>query len=65
MPSPIFRTEEQIEQLVRAFENCSLSAAEFDHHAHMTVALWYLMRGSLLDATERMRTNIQRFARHH
>jgi len=65
MYATIFRTETQIGELVQAFENCSLSAAEFDHHAHMTVALWYLMSGSFADATERIRSNIQRFAAHH
>lgn len=55
----------QIEALVRAFEECSLSAAEFDHHAHMTVALVYLDRLPSSEAFACMRERIQVFAAHH
>jgi hypothetical protein len=62
----IYRTQEDIECLVQAFENASLSPSEFSHHAHMTVALWYLMRLPYADAVTHMRMQIRKFAaRHH
>src|SRR5581483_10827870 len=62
---PVRRTADQIEQLVEALENCKLAPAEFDHHAHMTVALWYLSHLPPDAAAARMRVSIQRFATHH
>jgi hypothetical protein len=61
-----YRTQEEIETLVRAFEEGSLSPAAFNHHAHMTVALWYLMRLPYPDAVAHLRAQIRKFAaRHH
>lgn len=62
LKTPIYRTTDEIEQLVRAFESGTLSPAEFNHHAHMTVALWYLMKLPYSDALAQMRTNIRKFA---
>jgi hypothetical protein len=59
---PVRRTPEQIEQLVQAVESCALAPAEFDHHAHMTVALWYLAHLPATAAADAMRATIQRFA---
>ena len=61
----IYRTQEEIEILVRDFEDGSLSPAEFDHHAHMTVALWYLMRLPYAQAVDQMRVQIRQFAARH
>jgi hypothetical protein len=63
---PLYRSSEQITQLVRAFESGTLAPQQFNHHAHMTVALWYLVRMPFAEATATMRANIQHFAaRHH
>src|SRR5689334_3012068 len=62
---PSYRTADQIAQLVEAVERCALAPAEFGHHAHMTVALWYLSRLPFDEATTTMRATIQRFAAHH
>jgi hypothetical protein len=62
---PNYRTAEQIAQLVESVERCTLTPAEFSHHAHMTVAIWYLARLPLGEAMAVMRTTIQRFAAHH
>ena len=64
-PQPIKRTPDQIAQLVEAVERCALSSAEFGHHAHMTVAIWYLAHLPLGEATAAMRATIRRFAAHH
>jgi len=62
---PIYRTAQQIAQLVQAVERCALAPAEFGHHAHMTVAIWYLAHLPIDEATAAMRATIQRFATHH
>lgn len=63
--APLYRSSDQIVQLVREFEARTLAPQEFNHHAHMTVALWYLSRMPFTEATATMRTNVQRFAAHH
>lgn len=60
-----YRTESEIQRLVHAFEQGSLPNSEFNHHAHMTVALWYLMHYSYPDAVIEMRTHIRHFASAH
>jgi len=61
----IHRTQSQIETLVQSFEAATLLDSEFNHHAHLTVALWYLTRLPYLDAVASMRTRIQHFAAAH
>src|SRR5262245_27638723 len=56
-----YRRPEEIERLVRAFEACTLPGSEWTHHAHLTVALWYLTRFPEAEATERIRRGIQRY----
>ena len=63
--TPADCSSEQIAQLVQAVEDCTLAPAEFTHQAHMTVAIWYLARMPLAEATAAMRATIQRFAAHH
>ena len=68
MPAPqpaLYRSSKQIRLLVRAFEAGTLAPQQFDHHAHMTVALWYLSQLPFAEATVVMRTNIQHFAARH
>ncbi len=62
---PAFRSLDQIEQLVHAFEASSLSPAEFDHRAHMAVAIWYLSRLPAHEAAGRMRDGLQRLLARH
>lgn len=50
------------EQLVAAFEACSLSGENFSHAAHVRVAWWYLKQHSFDNALERFRIALQRFA---
>jgi len=64
-PSPRYTAIDQIESLVRAFEQCTLPPAQFNHQAHITVALWYLAHSSPAEATERMRAGLHRFVTHH
>ena len=62
---PLYRSSDQITQLVRDFEAGTLAPDQFNHHAHMTVALWYLSRMPFSEAIATMRTNIQHFAARH
>jgi hypothetical protein len=62
---PIYRSSDEIAQLVRAFEDGSLAPSQFNHHAHLTVALWYLARLPFDEAAATMRSNIQGFAARH
>lgn len=56
-----YKTFEEIENLVGAFEDCTLPRCEWTHHAHLTVALWYLTHYSQLEATNCIRDPIQRY----
>jgi hypothetical protein len=59
------RTNAEIEVLVRAFEGCTLSKAEWTHREHLTVALWYLRHHPREEATGRIRQRILRFNLSH
>ncbi|MCA1556077.1 MAG: hypothetical protein LC747_05245 [Acidobacteria bacterium] len=55
----------EIERLVESFESCALPTAEFDHGAHLTVALWYLAQMPAPEATRRVRAGLHRYTRHN
>ena len=56
-----YKSFEEIENLVGAFEDCTLPRCEWTHRAHLTVALWYLTHYSQLEATNCIRDRIQRY----
>jgi len=56
-----YQTVGEIESLIAAFENCTLPRDEWNHHAHLTVALWYLTRYSEAEATNIIRDRIQHY----
>jgi hypothetical protein len=56
-----FRTSEEIERLVAAFESCTLPREEWNHRAHLTVGLWYLAKHEKAQATHLIRESIQRY----
>lgn len=56
-----YASYEEIERLVREFESCTLARAEWTHHAHLTVALWYLMRHTEADAETLIRDGIKSY----
>jgi hypothetical protein len=60
-----FKESREIEQLVEGFESCTVAAAEFDHGAHLAVALWYLSALPAPHAEERMRAGLHRYTKHH
>jgi hypothetical protein len=62
-----YKSDDQIEEVVRGFEDCTTPDSEFNHHAHLIVALSYLhlSRLTIKEAAERMRMGLYRFLDHH
>jgi len=60
-----FVNDEEVRELVRAFEEATIPPSQFHHCAHIAVALTYLSEAPLDDATVRMRETLQRFTQHH
>ena len=48
----------EIETFIRAFEECTLPRKDWSHAAHLTLALWYLLRRTEADATSCIRKGI-------
>jgi hypothetical protein len=57
--------DREIEELVERFESSAVPPAEFDHGAHLSVALWYLSQLPPADAGERMRAGLHRYTAHN
>lgn len=51
----------EIENLIAAFNSCTLPRCEWNHAAHLTVALWYLTHYEEIEAVNRIRESIQRY----
>ncbi|HEY9404105.1 MAG TPA: hypothetical protein VIQ24_15710 [Pyrinomonadaceae bacterium] len=60
-----YLSEREIEELVENFESCAVPPAEFDHGAHLSVALWYLSCLPYAAATVRMRDGLRRYTEHN
>ncbi|MCL1473178.1 hypothetical protein LAY57_21175 [Argonema antarcticum A004/B2] len=56
-----YQTLGEIESLVRAFKECKLPQWEWNHQAHLTVALWFLFHYSEQEATHCIRVGIMRY----
>jgi hypothetical protein len=61
----LYRSEAEIEEVVRHFESCEYQPEEFIHARHLTVSAWYFLRLESNAAEERIRAGLQRFIRHH
>ena len=59
------KREDEVEETVRKFESCKLTASEFSHGLHLTVALFYVSSLREEEATDRMRASLFRFIEHH
>ena len=60
-----YRSDEEVEEVVRRFEACRYTPDEFNHGPHLTVALCYLLRLPEPEACALMRRGIRRFLEHH
>jgi hypothetical protein len=56
-----YRSSDEVLRLVCEFEACRLPRAEWTHHAHLVVALWYLVRYGEAEATRLIRSGIRRY----
>jgi hypothetical protein len=63
--APLYRTEAEIDDVVKRFEECSYTPSEFVHARHLTVAAVYFVRFNEDAAKERMRTGLRKFIEHH
>jgi len=57
----LYRTSAEVLRLLREFEACTLPRVEWTHHAHLVVALCYLMRHEEPEATKLVRDGIRRY----
>ena len=64
-PNELYRTDEEVLEVVHRFESCELPTADFNHREHLLVALCYLLRLEDAEALARVRTNIGRYAAAH
>ncbi|MFN2493248.1 MAG: hypothetical protein ABR501_10235 [Pyrinomonadaceae bacterium] len=60
-----YKTEKEIQGVVRNFELCITGKDDFGHLLHLTVAVWYLQNSSTEQAFDKMRTGLLRFLDHH
>lgn len=60
-----YSSETEIENLVRAFESCTIDKLEFKHAQHLTVAVWYVQTLGKDLALDRMRLGLITFLDHH
>jgi hypothetical protein len=60
-----YKSEAEIAAVVEGFELCATPDSGFTHRAHLTVAVWYLSRGSVDQSLQQMRASIYRFLDHH
>ena len=57
----VYCDAEEVRSFIRAFEECTLPRSAWTHPAHLTVAMWYLMERSEIEATTRIRNGILRY----
>lgn len=61
----IYRSPKEIDSLIHAFQECSLPRNQWNHEAHLTVALWYLFYDSETEAINAIRNGIKRYNSAH
>src|SRR5258705_9263497 len=60
-----YKSEAEIEAVVRGFESCLIGKDQFPHKSHLTVAVWYLRNSTFEAAIESMRAGLLNFMNHH
>jgi hypothetical protein len=64
-PKDYFESDDEIGSLAQGFETCSLPDDDFDHRAHLAVAVWYLSSMTVEQTIGRMREGLLRFLAHY
>lgn len=59
-----YKSESEVLDLVRSFEDASIPHADWKHAEHLVVALYYLTRHDLEKACEKMRSGILNLLEH-
>ncbi|OZH51357.1 hypothetical protein AFK68_31450 [Hydrocoleum sp. CS-953] len=54
-------TSNELENLVREFNNCTLARHNWTHAAHLIIALWYLTNYSESEAINNIRDRIKKY----
>lgn len=57
-----YESDDEIRELVSAFEACSFHPSEFRHYQHLTVALWYVWHQPHAQAVKKLTEGIRRLA---
>ena len=65
MKTQNFSSDSEVAALVNAFETGTIAASDFNHAAHIAVALSYLAELPPEQALDKMRAKIRAFAAHH
>jgi hypothetical protein len=60
-----YKSDNEIESVVRGFESCLTAKEDFSHQSHVTVGVWYLRRLPFEQATASMREGLFRFLDHY
>jgi hypothetical protein len=60
-----YRTEAEIQEVVRRFESCEYMPQGFVHARHLTVACWHFLHEEKEAAKEHMRQGLKKFIAHH
>ncbi|MBE9207687.1 hypothetical protein IQ244_14395 [Nostoc sp. LEGE 06077] len=56
-----YQTIEEIKNLITTFDQCTLPHSEWNHSAHLTVAIWYLTQYEEIQAIHLIRQGIQQY----
>ena len=62
---PRYAHTSEIVDVVDGFESCRTGRDSFKHQDHLIVAVFYLQKLNVIDATAKMRQNLLRFLDHH
>ena len=63
--APLWPSDEQLDDLVRRFHDCTLPKTEWTHAAHLAVGAWHVARFGPAVALSRLRANIYRLNESH